>query len=76
MMDREKFDRSNSYPNISDVGKDLTPDQIARGKERFNQLANRKVSGDYPVADDIDYANLGGPEERTQDFTSSIKKHR
>ena len=73
-MDREKFDKNNSYPNIGEVGKNMTPEQIERGKERFYRLANRKVSGEYPVADNSDYANLGGPEERSQEFKTKFHR--
>ncbi len=65
-MNREKFDGNKKYPNIGEIGKNMTPEEIERGKTRFDELASMKHPKDIPVGDITDYNNLGGPEEREE----------
>ncbi len=52
----------------------MTPEEIERGKTRFDQLASMKRPEDIPVGDITDYNNLGGPEEREEGI--NIPRHR
>ena len=69
-MSREIFDRNKEYPSISEVGKGKTPEEIERGKARFDQLANMRHPEDIPVGDKTDYDNLDAKEEREEGFTA------